>query len=218
MFSKNGYYFYMDGILFPVAPSKMSTKHNNKNRVINLVNEGEVNILKESGLKEFSFEMLIPAQEYSFSRYVGGVFLPIQYFLTVLYTLKKRKKPFNFVVIREGSVGTIAFDNCLKVSLENYEIKEDAGNGKDVMVSITLKEFKDLYKNKVVKIDDKNVITKIRDSSTREIPTTIKVKDGDSLYSLAKKYLGDGEKYRELITKNNLNSISLKVGEVLKLV
>lgn len=218
------YLCYMNGILMPVAPSKINTKIKNKNKIITLINEGETNILKESGLQEISFNMLIPAYKYPFALYLGGIFLPISYYLEVLEKLKNSKKPFQFIIIREGTFGAIGFDTNLKVSLEDYQIIEDAGNGRDVTVSIKLKQYQEKTKTMVRVITSvvggsvKYVLEKVRDTSSKEIEKTYKVKEGDTLYNIAKKQLGDGEKYRTLMKLNNLsNPLDIEIGQVIRL-
>lgn len=217
------YLCYMDGILMPVAPSKINTKIKNKNRTITLINEGEANILKSAGLQEISFNMMIPAYKYPFALYLGGIFLPISYYLEILDRLKNSKKPFQLIIIREGVLGALGFDTNLKVSLEDYQILEDAGNGRDITVSIKLKQYQEKTKT-VVRIATavgggtvKYILEKVRDSS-KLIEKTYKVKEGDTLYTIAKKQLGNGEKYRDLITLNKLgNSSDIEVGQVIRL-
>ena len=217
------YLCYIDGILMPVAPSKINTKIKNKNRTITLINEGEANILKSAGLQEISFNMLIPAYKYPFALYLGGIFLPISYYLEILDRLKNSKKPFQLIIIREGVLGALGFDTNLKVSLEDYQILEDAGNGRDITVSIKLKQYQEKTKT-VVRIATavggetvKYILEKVRDSS-KVIEKTYKVKEGDTLYTIAKKQLGNGEKYRDLITLNKLgNSSDIEVGQVIRL-
>ena len=217
------YLCYMDGILMPVAPSKINTKIKNKNRTITLINEGEANILKSAGLQEISFNMMIPAYKYPFALYLGGIFLPISYYLEILDRLKNSKKPFQLIIIREGVLGALGFDTNLKVSLEDYQILEDAGNGRDITVSIKLKQYQEKTKT-VVRIATavgggtvKYILEKVRDSS-KKIEKTYKVKEGDTLYTIAKKQLGNGEKYRDLITLNKLgNSSDIEVGQVIRL-
>lgn len=217
------YLCYMDGILMPVAPSKINTKIKNKNRTITLINEGEANILKSAGLQEISFNMMIPAYKYPFALYLGGIFLPISYYLEILDRLKNSKKPFQLIIIREGVLGALGFDTNLKVSLEDYQILEDAGNGRDITVSIKLKQYQEKTKT-VVRVATavgggtvKYILEKVRDSS-KVIEKTYKVKEGDTLYTIAKKQLGNGEKYRDLITLNKLgNSSDIEVGQVIRL-
>ena len=222
-----GYIFYLDGILVPITPSSITTKINNKNKVITLINDGDFNILKEEGLKEFSFDMCLPAYKYPFSR---GPLLPIIYYLTVLDFLKNSKKPFRFIVIREGAIGSSGYNTTMLVSLENYEIKEAAGNGRDVVVSVTLKEYKNV-KSTLFKYIDIGaqaigtalsiatfISTKTRDSSSKKTQRTYKIKEGDTLYIIAKKELGDANKCNFLKELNKLNSIhDIKVGQVIRL-
>ena len=218
------YLCYMNGILMPVAPSKINTKIKNKNRTITLINEGEANILKSAGLQEISFNMLIPAYKYPFALYLGGIFLPITYYLEVFEKLKNDKKPFQLIIIREGVLGAIGFDTNLKVSLEDYQILEDAGNGRDITVSVKLKQYQEKTKT-VVKVATavtggavQYILEKARDTSSKVIEKTYKVKEGDTLYTIAKKQLGDGEKYRDLITLNKLgNSSDIEIGQVIRL-
>ena len=222
-----GYIFYLDGILVPITPSSITTKINNKNKVVTLINDGDFNILKEEGLKEFTFDMCLPAYKYPFAR---GVLLPINYYLNMLSFLKNSKKPFRFIVIREEAVGSSGYNTTILVSLENYEIKEDAGNGRDVVVSVTLKEYKNVNSTlfKYVNIGAQAIgaalsvatfiSTKTRDSSSKKSQRTYKVKEGDTLYIIAKKELGDANKCNFLKELNKLNSIhDIRVGQVIRL-
>ncbi len=217
------YLCYMNGILMPVAPSKINTKIKNKNRIITLINEGEANILKSAGLQEISFNMMIPAYKYPFALYLGGIFLPISYYLEILEKLKNDRKPFQLIIIREGILGSLGFDTNLKVSLEDYQILEDAGNGRDITVSVKLKQYQEKV-NTTVRVvatalgGTKYILEKVRDTSSKVAEKTYKVKEGDTLYTIAKKELGNGEKYRELVTLNKLgNSREIEVGQVIRL-
>ncbi|MGY0393968.1 LysM peptidoglycan-binding domain-containing protein [Fusobacterium sp. SYSU M8A802] len=219
MILKNGYSFYIDGVLFPITPQRLNIKFKNRNRVVTLVNEGEFNILKESGLQEISFDACIPAVKYPFAQYIGGVFLPIIYYIELIKRLKNSKKPFNLVIVREGTIGVLGYSHCLKVSLEDWQVKEDAGDGRDLTVSLTFKEYKE-RNNFIVSVAVGSLITttKIRDSSSKVIAKSYKVKAGDTLYNIAKKELGDGSKYTYLKSLNKLTNINnLKVGQVLRL-
>ena len=219
MLFKDGYAFYINGVLFPITPQRMNIKFKNRNRVVTLVNEGEFNILKESGLQEISFDACIPAIKYPFAQYLGGIFLPVAYYINLIKNLKSSKKPFNFVVVREGTVGLLGYSHCMKVSLEDFQVKEDAGDGRDITISLTLKEYKS-RNNVIVSTVENNIIsaTKVRDISSKVIAKTYTVKAGDTLYNIAKKELGNGSRYLHLKTLNNLaNANSIKVGQVLRL-
>lgn len=40
------YIFYLGEIQLPIAPSKMEMKIKNQNKTVNLINDGEINLLK----------------------------------------------------------------------------------------------------------------------------------------------------------------------------
>lgn len=46
---------------------------------------------------------------------------------------------------------------------------------------------------------------------------THKVKKGDTLWGIAEKYLGDGNRYKEIVSLNKLKSTSLKIGQLLQI-
>jgi len=206
------YSFFLGGLRLPVAPSKMSLKVSNKNRTIDLMNLGEVNILKAPGLSDISFEFLLPAVQYPFAVYDGGFVAPEQY-LASLKKLKKDKKPFRFTVSRISPKGDFLFETNMLVSLESYSIVEDAQNGLDIMVSVELKEYKS-YGTQTLKIEAsasdsepaKAVIEEKRPA--KEPISQYTVKAGDSLWAICKKQLGDGSKYAEIAKLNGISNPS----------
>ena len=136
------YYFYLDKMLCPIAPSKLQLKIQNENKTLTLINEGEVNILKKAGLTDISFDLLLPNVKYPFATYKSG-FVSAKGFLGQLEKMKTDKKPFQFIVTRTFPSGKMIFDTNMKVSLEDYQIKEDRKEGFDVVVSVKLKQYKD---------------------------------------------------------------------------
>ena len=53
---KNGYDFYLDKCLLPIAPEKLTIKINNANKTFTIINDGEINILKKAELSDIEFE------------------------------------------------------------------------------------------------------------------------------------------------------------------
>jgi LysM repeat protein len=217
------YDFYIDGVQLPVAPSKLQTKISNQNKTITLINETEVNILKKPGLTEIDFEFMIPQTEYPFAVYKNG-FKDPTYFLDKLESLKNEKKKFQFIVSRVSPGGDLLFDTNILVSLEDYTISEDAKEGLDLMVSIKLKQYVEYgTKEVVVKVDPvkkkaKKVATTVNRQTSKVIPKTHTVKQGETLWGICKKHLGDGSKYTTVAKLNGIkNPNSIGVGMVLKL-
>ena len=214
------YYFYLDGVELPVTPGSLQLKINNNNKTVNLINDGEINVLKNAGLTDISFDALLPNFNYPFNNANAQ---SADIYLEKLEKLKTSKKPFIFSVSRVKPNGDYMFDTSMNVSLEDYTIKEDADKyGFDAMVSVKLKQYRE-YKTKTLttKTDSKGnkttTVTKNRPSS-KETPKTYTVKQGDTLWAIAKKNFNDGSKYKELAQLNNINNPNvLKVGQVIKL-
>ena len=139
------YSFYIDGVQLPIAPSKLNTKIKSQNKTINLINEGEVNLLKKAGLTEVTFDARFPQVRYPFAVYPNG-FRSAEFFLNKLETLKQSLEPFQFVVSRMSQGRKLLFDTNLRVSVEDYDIEENAAEGLDVIVSIKLKQYKEFGK------------------------------------------------------------------------
>ena len=129
-----------------------------------------------------------------------------------LNRLKINKKPFQFIVKRPKG-----FKTNIKVTLEDLSITEDAKEGRDIKVSVTLKEYRHYGTKKVVfvqptasageqpKQEEKKEEAKVaenRDSSTAQKPKTHIVKRGDTLWGLAKKYYGNGALYQRIVSAN----------------
>ena len=197
------YKFYLDGFLLPVAPPKLELMINNKNKTKDLANMQEINILKLPGLTDINFTVPVPLKEYPWmNRYVSPSDV-----LVKLEALKTSCKPFQFIVSREFDNGSTAHSTNLKVSLEDYRLVEDAEDASDLSIEINLKQYVD-FGAKVVYVTekDKGTTTTKPQSSTNKPsnnkPKTYTVKHGDSMWEIAKKYLGDGSKYKQLYSMN----------------
>lgn len=196
------YEFFMDGVLLPVTPSKLQLKIGNANKTYTLMNDGEINVLKSPKLTDVSFDVMLPSVNYPFAVYEDGVFKPPTDFLALFERLKANEEPFQFIVNRTYPNRAMYFDTNMKVSLEDYTIKEDAKEGMDLIVSISLKQYRD-YSTKKYKVKKKKLKKKKNRASKKvKLPTTYTTKKGDTLWGLAKRFYGDGSKYKVIQKKN----------------
>ena len=199
------YLFYLNKMLCPIAPSKLELKIKGQNKSMTLIDQGEVNILKKAGLTEVSFDLLLPNVKYPFATYKSG-FKSAKYFLDELEGLKTKNKPFQFIVTRTFPNGKMLFDTNMKVSLESYTIKEDSGEGFDVVVSVKLKQYRD-YGTKICKISFASTKPKLstekkRPSKDTSDNKTYTVKKGDCLWNIAKKFYGKGAQWKKIYNAN----------------
>ena len=148
--AKGGYDVYLKDCLLPVTPDKIQIKINNANKTVKLINEGEINVLKNAGLTDIEFECEVPQVRQSYAVYKSG-FKGAGYFLDIFEGLKTGKMPFQLIVCRRMPDGKQLLNTNIKVSLEEYKVTEDAKNGFDFKVKFNLKQWRD-YGTKTVNI------------------------------------------------------------------
>lgn len=208
--AKSGYDFYLDKCLLPVTPEKLTISISNQNKTVNLINEGEINILKIAGLTDIEFECEIPQVKYPYAVYTNSSgFRVSSYFLDYFESLKTSQTPFQFIVCRQKPNGKSLFNTNIKVSMEDYRLTEDAGNGFDIKVKIRLKQWRD-YGTKMVKVTiaaekPKAAPEPVRETTTSPAPAasqTYTVVKGDCLWNIAKKFYGSGSKYTVIYNAN----------------
>ena len=198
------YYFFLGETLLPVAPKKLNTKIKNQNKTIELINESQVNILKDAGLTEISFEVLLPNVKYPFAVYHNG-FKGASYYLDILEGLKTSKKPFQFIVTRKMPNGSILSYTNIRVSLEEYEIKESADDGFDSGVTIKLKQYRNYgAKTAVIKTGSSgnSAVSTNSNREAKDAAKTYTVKSGDTLWNIAKQEYGNATDWKKIYEEN----------------
>lgn len=207
------YRFYLDDILLPVTPSELSVKVGDKNETIELLNDKDLILLKNSALSEISFSILLPAQNVPYAVYENNKFIEAGEIIKKIQKLKDDKKKFLFSVIRR--IGDkIYFDSMIKVVLSDYDTKESADEGFDLIMNINLKEYKeastqvgkitqDEKGNPIIQyekvVENDNSPFKAGDVDLNKTNNLYKVKNStETLWKIAKKLFDDGSKYKDL--------------------
>lgn len=199
------YDLYFDEILLPVTPEKMTLNIKNQNKTVILINEGEINLLKTPGLTEISFDLLLPNCAYPFGVYPEG-FHPASWYLDYLEDYKANRKTFRLIFIRHMPSGKLLNGINMKVSLEDYSIKESYSDQSDFIVSVKLLQYRD-YQTKLSGISNENGKEVAKEQPNREedhapCASTYTVVKGDTLWGIAKRYYGDGALYTKIADAN----------------
>lgn len=192
----------------PVLPTEIFVNGSSIDTSLTMVNRGEVSVFNGMKLSEGEISCFFPAQKniknYTFLQHTDLVepYAMVDIFLNWMNS----NQTINFVI-------TPRMVNA-NVKITSFEWGEQDGSGdvyytlkwKQVRV-ITIKKMQTTSSSTTQNTERKPSETKDKTSSTSQKTHT--VKSGDSLFKIAKQYLGDGAKYPQLVEKNKTKYPSL---------
>ena len=173
-----------DKFKLPVTPSSFEVSVAHKNTVVNVITLGEINLLGKTGLQSISLSCFFPAQDYNFSKADRE---DPEWYVSKLAKWRNSNTLIRFIITDVINI------QCTIESL-SWGMKDGT---KDIYYSLTLKEYRSISAKK-------RSVKKIK-------ATTHKVKKGDTLSKIAKKYYGNsGKTYRTKIYNANKKIIKNK--------
>lgn len=197
-----------EGFMLPVLPEKIEFEEDGDNKTFDIINLGEINTINKPKLTKISFESFFPKFK---GLYVSSeqLFEP-NFYINKIREWREKKHKIRFIF-----VGSPLEVNDL-FTIENFKISENGGEVGDIYYSIDLKRYKNYVAKKVVIVKPKNNnATKNVAKVNKKLPRPVekpKVKThtvvrGDTLWHIAKRYLGNGARWKEIY---NLNKDKIK--------
>lgn len=191
------YQFWLGEILLPVAPEKVTISTAGKNETYTLVDGSEINIVQSPKLKTIKFEALIPYREYPFAHY-GKEFTDGDQLREKIENIKNSGRVFQFVITRKRGTKVFHYTD-IRSTIEDIIVTESVDNGFDIKMALTLKEYKEFGAKFVSETGKKS---SVRQQDNAPNIKSYTVNSGDSLWKIAKKFYGDGSKWRVIYEAN----------------
>lgn len=197
------YEFYLGGKKFPMTPSKYKVSINGMNKTMNLINGSEINLIKPAGLSDISFDLRLPCvPDMPYAVYEENEFRTAGHYLEWIEYWKAEKKPIELKIVREIDHREKSEDLIKDVTIESYDILEDAEEGYDIIVSLKLKTYEPYGAKEIVLNGDKMEQKAISPKPDKDRSKAYVVKKGDSLWKIAKKELNNALRYKEIYELN----------------
>ncbi|WP_045905912.1 LysM peptidoglycan-binding domain-containing protein [Clostridium botulinum] len=211
-----------EGFVLPVLPEKIEFDEDGNNKTYDIINLGEINTINKPKLMEISFESFFPKHK---GPYVSSeqLFEP-SFYIAKIREWRDKKQKIRFIF-----TGSPLEINDL-FTIENFKPSEEGGEVGDIHYSIELKRYKNYAAKKVVIVTPKTAANQsakkvianskaTRPSNTNK-PKTHTVSGNDTLWHIAKRYLGDGNKWPQIYNLNKdkiKNPNKIYSGQVLRL-
>lgn len=207
-----------EGFILPVLPEKIEINEDGDNETFNVINLGEINTINKPKLSEISFESYFPLNR---GPYVSSeeLFSP-SFYISKIRAWRDKRQKIRFIFTGGSSLEL----NDLFI-IESFKLSEKGGEVGDIYYSIEFKRYKPYAAKKVVivtKQNTKNKTAAVKAKPPRPIEKpkqkTHTVVSGDTLWHIAKRYLGDGARYPEIAKLNNIKNPNLIYpGQVFKI-
>lgn len=207
-------------IQLPINPSSIDVDNSGNSKTYEVSGLGEVNVIKDRKLTEYSFSGLFPAQWYPFVT-TDKLLHPVEY-IKMIEGWMATKRPIRFIFVSD------TYDINTPVSIEAFPWKEIAGSGGDIEFSLKLKQYVFYAAKKITKKPAATLVkgkaaapvAKVTRPNDKQQPKTYKLVAGDTLWIVAAKQLGNGDLWKSIQKINGIKDSelkNLKVGRVLKL-
>ncbi|WP_159886201.1 LysM peptidoglycan-binding domain-containing protein [Paenibacillus puerhi] len=214
----------------PVNPEALEIKQSGEGRTYDIVGLGEINAIQAPRLREISFSGIFPSAPYPYVQVGTEELRPPLWYVERLTEWMQSKRPIRLVVagsqteLVDGQLTGVQLNS--PVSIERFDWKESALGGGDVEYELALKAYVFYAAKKVHVITDPQQGGAVVEeagplrANDRVVPTVYTMGQGESLWSIAAKLLGNGARYGEIQALNGISDAelrSLPAGRELKL-
>lgn len=130
-----GLFFNFEGqsIQLPINPEKLEVTYSGNNKTVEIIQLGEVNILKKKNLATIKFNSWFPYESWFPYVKTKGQFKSCDFYDSFFRKLQDEAKPARFIVT--------GYNFNTLVSVEDYQCYHQGGDYEDLYYSLSLKEY-----------------------------------------------------------------------------
>ena len=134
-----GFFINYDGqvVQLPVNPEKVEVKFSGNNSTTEIIQLGEINLLKDRKLAEISFESFFPQDDWFPAIRTRGSFKRPDFYKSFFEGIQEDKKPCRLIIT--------GLNITLKTSVENFSYYHQGGDHEDAYYSLDFKEYRDYH-------------------------------------------------------------------------
>lgn len=199
-------FFDKDNITYrlPVNPEELEISTTQAIEKYEILKLGQIAVPTHMELKEYSFETEFPHECLHYVETPNG-FKNAESYLNMFNVWREELMPIRFLA-GKATKNLLDIDaiNTL-VLIESLTITEKAGEEKDKYISFKLLEYKEHAKQEylfAVNEASGKKSTSSKDKLNPKSNGSYVIKSGDTLWSIAKKYYGNGSKYTKIHNAN----------------
>lgn len=182
-------------IALSMLPEKLNCNGSTKFQTYDIINMGEVKLPRGTNLLSFSWSGTFPGSSRKTHSFVKSQHWKPPKELVNLFEQWRKNGTILILLITETWINH-------EVMLSNFTGTPTGGCG-DVSYDVTFVENREI---KIYSVSELNIASSARThrpEPAAAAATTYTVKKGDSLWAIAKKFLGDGRRYTELYELNS---------------
>ena len=198
----------INDIEIPILPKQVTISKQSANSSYNLPSVGDVTLLKLPKPITVKFSSFFPAKNSIFSFTKGQT--PKQYINALTKIMDEKKTVMLNILCSEIALSKL-------VTIESFEYEENVDSGEDVNYTISFKEYKNITV-RTTQTASSNAVNGQNQAVSGSMPKSYVVVKGDTLWGIARRFLGEGIRYKELAKYNNIQNPNLIFpGQVVKI-
>jgi len=132
-----GFFINYDNVVvqLPVNPDKVTVTYSGNNDTKEIIQLGQINILKDRKLATISFNSFFPESDWFPAVRTRGKFKKPEFYVNFLLKIMNEKRPCRLVIT--------GININIKVSIESFEYYHQAGDHEDMYYTLEFKEYRD---------------------------------------------------------------------------